>query len=189
MNPASTTSLTSLEETDKLLTKFEIDNIPAQYREYYGIKRNNFFASIQGFPEMWQYYLRLDAVWMREFDDLKVRIDPNRLFPLILFFNAHAKMRMSIELALCGCLSEARSILRDAIEFVAHAHRLLSDPKLHIVWLSKRDGQIEEKAFKKHLNTIRRLDSSRVSMSYMQSGRNCRRPGRTQIRCPFVTAL
>ena len=40
----------SLEETDKLLHKFEIDNIPDQYRAYYGIKRNNFFASIQGSP-------------------------------------------------------------------------------------------------------------------------------------------
>ena len=45
-------ALNSLEETDKLLHKFEIDNIPTQYREYYGIKRNNFFASIQGFREM-----------------------------------------------------------------------------------------------------------------------------------------
>jgi len=136
------------QESD-LLVKFEIDNIPAQYREYYGTKRNNLFASIQGFPEMWEYYHRLDAIWMREIADLKTRIHPNRLFPLILFINAHAKMRISIELALCGCLGEARSILRDAVEFVAHAHRLLCDPKLHIVWLSKRDGQIEEKAFKK----------------------------------------
>ena len=98
---------------------------------------------------MWEYYLRLDAIWMREIADLKTRIHPNRLFPLILFINAHAKMRISIELALSGCLGEARSILRDAVEFVAHAHRLLCDPKLHIVWLSKRDGQIEEKAFRK----------------------------------------
>ena len=40
------------QETD-LLVKFEIDNIPTEYREYYATKRNNFFASIQGFREMW----------------------------------------------------------------------------------------------------------------------------------------
>jgi hypothetical protein len=97
-------------------------------RDYYRTKRNNVFASIQGFSEMWKYYILLDKVWMREFDDLKASLGPDRMFPLILFFNAHAKVRISIELALSGCLSEARSILRGAVEFVAHAHRLLSDP-------------------------------------------------------------
>lgn len=53
MNTPTATSPNALEETDKLLHKFEVDNIPAQYREYYGIKRNNLFASIQGFPEIW----------------------------------------------------------------------------------------------------------------------------------------
>jgi hypothetical protein len=57
-------------ETD-LLVPFEIQNIPEKYREYYKVKRNNFFASIQNFPEMWRYYLLLDTIWLREFDDLK----------------------------------------------------------------------------------------------------------------------
>ncbi len=35
-----------LAETDKLLHEFEIRNFPDQYREYYGVKRNNFFASV-----------------------------------------------------------------------------------------------------------------------------------------------
>jgi len=130
-----------------LLVPFEIENIPAEYREYYRAKRSNFFASIQNFPELWKYYLQLDGIWMREFDDLKPPRDPNRSFPLILFFNAHAKMRISIELAFSGCLQEARSILRDAIEYVAHAHRMLSDPALQLVWLGKLDGTVEAKAF------------------------------------------
>jgi len=132
------------EETD-LLVPFEIVNIPAEYREYYRIKRNNFFASIQGFSEMWKYFLALDSLWLHEFDDLKPARDQNRMFPLLLYFNAHAKMRISIELALSGCMAEARSILRDAIEFVAHAHAMLRDPKLQEVWLSKND---EEEAFR-----------------------------------------
>jgi hypothetical protein len=131
-----------------LLVKFEMDNIPAEYREYYAIKRNNFFASIQGFPEMWDYYLRLDAIWMREFADLRTARDPERMFPLLLYFNAHAKMRVSLELAFSGCISEGRSILRDAIEFVAHAHAMLNDPDLQKTWLSKNDGRAALKAFK-----------------------------------------
>jgi hypothetical protein len=54
-------------------------------------------------------------------------------------------MRVSIELGMSGCMAEARSILRDAIEFVAHAHRMLSDPQLQVVWLNKAD---EAQAFK-----------------------------------------
>lgn len=138
----------SLEQTDKLLHKFEIDNIPDQYRAYYGIKRNNFFASIQGFPEMWQYYLRLDAIWMRGFADLQSARDPSRMFPLLLYFNAHAKMRVAMELAFSGCIAESRSILRDAIEFVAHAQAMISDPELQKTWLSKNDGNAALEEFK-----------------------------------------
>jgi hypothetical protein len=125
----------------ELLVPFESENIPADYKAYYKIKRNNFFASIQGFPEMWKYYNLLDAIWLREFSDLKPLGHMNQWFPLILFINAHAKMRISIELAFTGCLAEARSILRDAIEFVAHAHTMLRDPKLQAVWLSKNEAK------------------------------------------------
>jgi hypothetical protein len=132
-----------------LLVPFEMQNLPAYYKEYYTTKRQNFFASIQLFPELWTYYTLLDKIWFREFQDLKLPLqDPNKLFPLIVYFNAHAKMRLSMELAFSGCLAEARSILRDAVECVAHAHRMLNDPKLQVTWLSKNDGTIEAKAFK-----------------------------------------
>ena len=77
MTTPAAASSSSIQETDKLLHKFEIDNIPDQYREYYGIKRNNCFASIQGFREMWEYYLRLDGIWLREFGDLHNERDAN----------------------------------------------------------------------------------------------------------------
>jgi len=135
------------QECDLLVT-FETQNIPQRYREYYKAKRNNFFASIQGFPELWKYYILLDEIWLREFDDLNVNPNPIRIFPLALYLNAHAKIRVSIELGFSGCLAEARSILRDAIEFVAHAHSILQDPKLQKTWLNKNDDQAARKAFK-----------------------------------------
>ena len=147
MNTALNRTPTGPREND-LLVPFEIQNIPAEYREYYAIKRNNFFASIQGFREMWEYYLRLDAIWMREFEDLKIARDPNRMFPLLLYFNAHAKIRVAIELGFSGCMAEARSILRDAIEFVAHAHQMTNDPELQKTWLSKNDGKAALEAFR-----------------------------------------
>jgi hypothetical protein len=120
---------------------FGILNLPKDYREYYLVKRNNFFASIQGFPALWKYYTMLDAIWLREFSDLKPPGSPAQFFPLMLYINAHAKIRISIELALSGCLAEARSILRDAIEFAAHAHAMTTDPELQTVWLKKNDQQ------------------------------------------------
>jgi hypothetical protein len=131
------------QESD-LLVPFEIQNIPAKYREYYLIKRNNLFASIQGFAEMWQYYLMLDAIWLRGFEDLEQARDTGRVFPLMLYVNVHAKIRVAIELALSGCMGEARSIVRDAIEYVAHAHHILKDPLLQKTWLDK---DVQEKAF------------------------------------------
>src|SRR5260370_7111096 len=70
-----------------------------------------------------------------------------RFCPIVGYVSGHAKMRLSIELACSACLGEALSILRDAIESVAHAHVMLGDPKLQKVWLSKDDGKAEEKAF------------------------------------------
>lgn len=131
------------QESD-LLVAFEAQNIPGPYKEYYKTKRNNFFASVRGFPEMWEYYIRLDKIWLREFADVRPQGEADLAFPLILYFNSHAKIRVSIELALSGCLAEARSILRDAIEFVAHAHSMIEDPSLQEVWLSKNE---EEEAF------------------------------------------
>jgi hypothetical protein len=79
-----------------LLVPFELQNIPDEYREYYKTKRNNFFGTIQAFPGIWKYYILLDRLWMREFADLKTARDLNRMFPLVLYLNAHAKIRVSI---------------------------------------------------------------------------------------------
>lgn len=115
MRDARGSTMGILNEND-ILVPFEVQNIPPEYLEYYKVKRNNLFASIQGFPDLWRYYIGLDRIWLREIDDLRSSRDADRIFPLILYFNAHAKMRISIELAFTGCMGEARSLMRDAIE-------------------------------------------------------------------------
>src|SRR6266478_3246392 len=129
------------------LLPFEQRVLPAEYKEYYRVKRNNFFSSIQKFAEMWKCYMMLDQIWLREIDVLKPA-SPNRAFLIMLYINAHAKIRISMELGFTGCMSEARSLLRDAVEFVAHAHHMLKDPELQKIWLSKHN---DEDAFKKEL--------------------------------------
>jgi hypothetical protein len=131
-----------------LLVQFERDNIKDDYRVFYAIKRNNLFSSIQSFPEHWEFFCRLDEIWRREIGNLEVATDPDRMLPVILYMNAHAKMRISMELAFSHCMPEARSILRDAVENVAHAHHMLRDPANQLIWL-KKDEPSGKKAFKK----------------------------------------
>ncbi len=135
------------QESD-LLVPFESQNIPDEYREYYKTKRSNFFASIQRFSGMWKYYIGLDQIWYRDFEIMKPACDVEQMFPLLLYHNAHAKIRISIELAFSSCMAEARSIMRDAIESVAHAHAMLRDVKLQKIWLSKNDDKKALEAFK-----------------------------------------
>ena len=130
---------------EEFLTAFERANLPSEYKQHYFAKRQNFHASIQGFPELWNLYLLLDKIILREFEDLTMRPDLKKLFPLFLYIEAHVKIRASMELALSVCLPEARSILRDGIEFVAHAHHMLKDPELQKTWLNKNE---EAEAFK-----------------------------------------
>lgn len=131
-----------------LLVRFERENIKDDYRLFYSIKRNNFFSSIQGLPELWEFFCRLDEIWRREISDLEVATDADRAFPAILYMNAHAKMRISMELAFSNCMPEGRSILRDAVETVAYAHHMLRKPTAQLTWM-QRDEPQGKKPFKK----------------------------------------
>jgi len=124
-----------------LLLPFEKQNFPLEYMEYYGLKRNNFFATIQKFRDQWNYYLMLDQIWMQEFRSLTPATDPNTIFPITVYMNAHLKIRIAIELAFAGTLPEARSIMRDAVEYAAHAHHMLKDPAHQELWLNKLDDK------------------------------------------------
>src|ERR1700678_4719547 len=51
------------------------------------------------------------------------------------------KMRLSRGLAFSAFIGEARSILRDAVEYVAHAHHMLRDPGNVAIWHTKDSGE------------------------------------------------
>jgi hypothetical protein len=131
-----------------LLTALEIECIPEPYREYYSNKRQNLFATIQQCPYIWNGFMHLDAILLREFDHLQRVTQPGVAFPIILFMNAHQKLRVAFELGCQTCLPEAHSIMRDAIESAAHAHRLSSDPQLQKLWMEKNDSEAAKNIFK-----------------------------------------
>jgi hypothetical protein len=130
-----------------ILVEFERTNLPQHYKEFYANKRHNLLASIQRFPRIWEAFMRMDKIWMREFEDMRETTNINKMFPLVLYLNAHVKMRIGMELGLSTCLPEAHSMLRDAIESVAHAHRLVSNPHLVRVWLDRATSDTGRVAF------------------------------------------
>jgi len=130
-----------------LLTPIE-QRFPGHYKEYYSTKRNNFFASIQAYPDLWDAYMLLDKIVIREFEDMQKATNIYKGFALILFVNSHAKMRIAMELGLSACLGEAHSIIRDSIESFAHGFRV-QDGRLLDIWLRRNDGPSEKKAYEK----------------------------------------
>lgn len=135
-------------EDKDLLVEFELKALPDEYREYYKIKRNNLFSSIQNLPEHWTFFCKIDQIWHREVTDLEVGMSPETALPMTLYINAHSKIRISMELAFSACMQESRSVLRDAVESVAHAHHMLRDVAHLKAWLGKYD-QNGEAVFKK----------------------------------------
>jgi hypothetical protein len=126
------------EEAD-VLVPFEIANFPAEYLQYYGTKRHNLFAIIQKHPEMWHYFTLLDEILFREIDDLQVSSDLDKHLPRAFYINAHAKIRIAMELAFQGCMQECRSVLRDSVEWTAYAHYMMTDPDLQKIWWEQDD--------------------------------------------------
>jgi len=129
----------NLPEEDASPAKRDLARLPAPFREYYESKGRNFLRSIRAFRPLWDCFMLLDKIVARELEALDEPANIHKMFPLIPFQNAHSKMRLAAELGFSGCLSDAHLILRDAIESVAHGHRIFSDPKRLEVWLAKNE--------------------------------------------------
>jgi len=133
---------------DDLLVEFERTTLPDDYREYYKTKRHNLLASIQQLPSLWGCFMLLDKIWFRELEDSSNVSGESQIFPLLLYINAHNKIRLALELGFSACTTEAISIMRDAIESAVHAHTMLLNPDLLKVWLEKDGDKVQRKAFK-----------------------------------------
>jgi uncharacterized protein (DUF4415 family) len=143
---------------EELLLPFEMRAFSPEFSQYYRVKRNNFFASIQSFPHVWKACLLLDKIFMSEFADAEMLRDTKQLVPLLLLIQAHSQCRLAMELAFSTTLSEAGSLLRQGIEFAAFAHKLYREPKLVAVWLSADESKEHKSAFKKAFVENRRAN-------------------------------
>ena len=80
-----------------ILVPFEMQNFWPEYKEYLIIRRQNLFASIQMLRPLWECYRTLDQIWTREFQDVSRIRNLEKMFPSILFLNAHAKFRIAFD--------------------------------------------------------------------------------------------
>ena len=126
----------------------------------------------------------LDKILLDEFSDMTTAHDPNRMFPLALFFNAHAKIRISVELAFARCMEEARSILRDAIETAVYAHYMHDDANLQKIWLSKDDDPKAAQEFREFYEKDKRTDRSKACLNCTTIGGTCAKLVHIQRRSP-----
>ena len=126
----------------------EVENVTQAYLHYMRVKREGFAYKVRAFTLAWQCWMRCDEAWEAGLEAAQKRETPTARMGALLFMVAHSKLRMALELVFSGCPSEARSIMRDAIEFVAHAHRISLEPSLASLWQDKDRRRAEwEKVF------------------------------------------
>jgi hypothetical protein len=101
------------------------------------------------FKELWDGLQLLNDIWMRELSNLEHLRDQTQMLPIVIFSSAHARFLTAVELAFSCCIGDAYSTLRDGIEAVAHAHKILTEPATAGVWCNKHKGKAEELAYKK----------------------------------------
>lgn len=145
---------------DDLLLTFEKKVLQREFRTYFSTKRENFHTTMRNFPKVWDCFSLLDQIWCREFQDTQRLRDQSQIVPAMLFRDAHARFRVSVELAFSCCLNEAVNALRFAIEAVYHACKLLKDPntiETAKIWLeSANDDVASRRAFGQFFDEAKR---------------------------------
>lgn len=131
------------------LDPFEKEAFHPDYAEYFLRKRQNFFSSLTVFRDLWECFQLLNDIWMRGIADIKHISDQMHMLPSILFYAAHARFLIAMELGFSCCISDAYSVLRDGIELVSHAHKIFKEPSLTSVWTNKHKGEAELRAYDK----------------------------------------
>jgi len=134
---------------DVALLPLEDQKFHAEFKRYFRHKRGNFLKAMTEFADLWECFQLLNDIWMREMADLNVLRDKDQLLPRMLFTAAHSKFISALELGFSCCIGDAYSLLRDGIEFTAHAHKIFSEPSVTQIWADKMKGKAHTGAYDK----------------------------------------
>lgn len=133
---------------EALLLPYERKIMREPWLDYFKAKRQCWLATIQNFPDLWNSFLKLDEIFVREIEDSKSLRDIDQLVPQLLFIKSHQSIRVAVEVGFSTHLTQAFDLTRAAIEAAAIAHKIHREPALGTVFLRKDDGKAELEAFK-----------------------------------------
>ena len=145
---------------------------PEKYRDYYGIKRNNMFAGVTNFPDLWSCFMQLDEIFLRELEHIQPISDPDKVLPVMLFAHAHAQYRIFLEIGFTGAFCESFNVARMAIESAYQACKIISTPGSGSKKIEERVRQRPSE--QNSISTKRRVTRPSDSTSYMNIGRSFR---------------
>lgn len=64
---------------NQVLAAAEDSNLRGPYRDYFITKRNNYLNVIRDLPELWDCFLKLDEIWARDLDNMRMVTEKERL--------------------------------------------------------------------------------------------------------------
>jgi hypothetical protein len=140
-------TIANLPMDDHALLPARDKNLRGSYREYFLTKRKNYLAVVRDVPELWDCFLRLDEIWARNLDNMRVVTEKERPPLTAMFRHSHQQFRIAFELGFSTAITEAFSIMRGSIDTAMTAHKIFRGPNLLAVWLRKNDGKAESKAY------------------------------------------
>lgn len=128
---------------DRFLFKEEDGIVVGNFRRYFLTKRYNFVATINNYRDLSDLYFRVDQNWIDAIAAIGHNQNENWIVPAQLTIFCFRELRLGAELLFSCCTTLGYSHLRTAIESFVQAQKILRQPELGIVWLS-RDSNIAE---------------------------------------------
>lgn len=132
---------------EETLLPAEDTNLRGPYREYFITKRRNYLAVVRDLPKLWDCFMRLDEIWVRDLDNMRTVTEKERPPLIAMFRHSHQQFRIAFELGFATAITEAWSVMRGSIDSAMVAHRIFREPRLLAVWARKNDGGAAKKAY------------------------------------------
>ncbi|MGH9616216.1 MAG: hypothetical protein ACRD28_05680 [Acidobacteriaceae bacterium] len=130
-------------DLDRFLFAEEKRFITGGFREYFLRKRYNFIATINNFPDISGLYSRVDQNWLEALSVFDSIQDGSWFVPAQLTNFCFREIRLAAELLFSLCTTPGFSHLRTAIESFVQAQKIIREPHLAKVWVSRDEDVVE----------------------------------------------
>jgi len=121
----------------------EEDVLRGDYKAYFLTKRFNFIATLNNHKDLSDLFLHIDQEWLESITDLSRIQNPDWIVPVQLSIFCFRELRLAAEMLLSGCTTPGFAHLRSALESFVQAQKILREPNLGPIWLSRNEDQKE----------------------------------------------